>query len=88
MNRHAQQRLGSALLGICALIVVVPILFVIGAIVMRGIGTINWEFLSQAPRDGMKAGLYKYGFRPIYNLIPKVLAKHYAYKFSVTAVKV
>ena len=39
-------------------------------------------------RDGMKAGLYKYGFKPIYNLIPKVLARHYAYKFSVTAIKV
>jgi ubiquinone/menaquinone biosynthesis C-methylase UbiE len=39
-------------------------------------------------RDGLKAGLYKYGFRPIYNLIPKPVAKRYAYKLSVTGVKV
>lgn len=39
-------------------------------------------------RNGLKAGLYKYGFKPIYNLIPKVLAKRFAYKYSVTAVKV
>ncbi|MFO7635059.1 MAG: hypothetical protein R6W76_21105, partial [Caldilinea sp.] len=39
-------------------------------------------------RDGLKAGLYKYGLRPIYNLLPEKLAKKYAYKLSVTAVKV
>jgi ubiquinone/menaquinone biosynthesis C-methylase UbiE len=39
-------------------------------------------------RDGLKAALYKYGFRPVYNLIPESLAKRYAYKLSVTAIKV
>ena len=39
-------------------------------------------------RDGLKAGLYKYGFKPVYNLIPEPVAKHYAYKLSVTAIKV
>ena len=39
-------------------------------------------------RDGLKAGLYKYGFRPLYNLIPEKLAKKFAYKLSVTAVKI
>jgi ubiquinone/menaquinone biosynthesis C-methylase UbiE len=39
-------------------------------------------------RDGLKAGLYKYGLRPVYNLLPEKLAKKYAYKLSVTAVKV
>jgi ubiquinone/menaquinone biosynthesis C-methylase UbiE len=38
-------------------------------------------------RDGLKANLYKYGFKPIYNLIPEPLAKKLAYKLSVTAVK-
>jgi ubiquinone/menaquinone biosynthesis C-methylase UbiE len=38
-------------------------------------------------RDGIKAGLYKFGFKPIYNLIPEKIAKRLAYKFSVTAVK-
>lgn len=38
-------------------------------------------------RKGLKASLYKYGFKPVYNLIPESLAKKLAYKFSVTAVK-
>jgi ubiquinone/menaquinone biosynthesis C-methylase UbiE len=38
-------------------------------------------------RSGLKANLYTYGFKPIYNLIPESIAKRFAYKFSVTAVK-
>jgi ubiquinone/menaquinone biosynthesis C-methylase UbiE len=38
-------------------------------------------------RDGVKAALYEYGFRPLYNLIPERIAKNYAYKLSVTAIK-
>jgi ubiquinone/menaquinone biosynthesis C-methylase UbiE len=38
-------------------------------------------------RSGIKAALYKYFFRPVYNLIPEMLAKRYAYKYSVTAMK-
>ncbi len=38
-------------------------------------------------RDGLKAMLYKYGFRPIYNLLPEPVAKALAYKFSITAIK-
>ena len=56
MNRHLAQRIGFVLLGLAALIVVLPILFVIGAIVARGSEAIDWEFLTAIPRDGMKAG--------------------------------
>jgi SAM-dependent methyltransferase len=38
-------------------------------------------------RFGLKAALYTYGFKPVYNLLPEGLAKRFAYKFSVTAVK-
>jgi ubiquinone/menaquinone biosynthesis C-methylase UbiE len=38
-------------------------------------------------RDGLKAALYRFGFRPLYNLMPEALAKKLAYKLSVTAVK-
>lgn len=38
-------------------------------------------------RTGLKAGLYTWVFRPLYNLVPRPLAEHLAYKFSVTAVK-
>jgi phosphate transport system permease protein len=56
MNRHLAQRLGFVLLGLMALVVVIPILLVIGTIVWRGIGAVSWEFLSAMPREGMKAG--------------------------------
>jgi ubiquinone/menaquinone biosynthesis C-methylase UbiE len=38
-------------------------------------------------RDGLKANLYKYVFKPAYNLIPLPIAKRLAYKLSVTAIK-
>jgi ubiquinone/menaquinone biosynthesis C-methylase UbiE len=38
-------------------------------------------------RSGLKAALYKYVFMPIYNLVPESLARRYAYKYSVIAVK-
>jgi len=56
MHRYWVQRLGFILLGLIALVVVVPILLVVGVIVVQGIGAISWEFLSAMPRDGMKAG--------------------------------
>jgi phosphate transport system permease protein len=56
MNRHLIQRAGFALLGLTALVVVLPILLVVGTIVARGIGAVDWEFLTAMPRDGMKAG--------------------------------
>lgn len=39
-------------------------------------------------RTGVKAALYTYGFKPLYNLIPEPLARRFAYKLSVTAVKI
>jgi phosphate transport system permease protein len=56
VNRYQQQRLGFAMLTLVALIVVVPILLVIVSIVLRGLGAINWEFLTAMPRGGMKQG--------------------------------
>jgi len=56
MNRYLVQRLGFIFLGLCALVVVAPILAVIASIVVQGISAISWEFLTAMPRDGMKAG--------------------------------
>jgi phosphate transport system permease protein len=56
MNRYLVQRLGFIGLAVVVLIVVVPILLVVGVVVVRGIGAINWEFLTAMPRDGLKAG--------------------------------
>jgi SAM-dependent methyltransferase len=39
-------------------------------------------------KTGLKAALYSYGFRPVYNLLPEAVALKFAYKLSVIAVKV
>jgi phosphate transport system permease protein len=56
MNRYLVQRVGFGLLGLTALIVVLPILLVVGTIVARGVSAISWEFLTSVPHNGMKAG--------------------------------
>lgn len=56
MDRFLVQRVGFWLLGLAALVVVAPILLVVGAIFIQGIGAISTEFLTAMPRDGMKAG--------------------------------
>jgi ubiquinone/menaquinone biosynthesis C-methylase UbiE len=38
-------------------------------------------------RKGLKAALYTWGFKPVYNMLPERLAKAWAYKLSITAVK-
>jgi 2-polyprenyl-3-methyl-5-hydroxy-6-metoxy-1,4-benzoquinol methylase len=38
-------------------------------------------------RSGLKAALYNYGLKPAYNLLPDGLARRFAYKYSVTAIK-
>ena len=39
-------------------------------------------------KRGIKASLYRWGFQPIYNRLPESLAMRWAYKLSVTAIKV
>jgi hypothetical protein len=39
-------------------------------------------------RSGPKANLYTYVLKPVYNLLPESVAKKFAYKFSVTAIKI
>ena len=38
-------------------------------------------------KRGVKAALYRWGFRPAYNLLPESLALRWAYKLSVTAIR-
>jgi phosphate transport system permease protein len=56
MGRFVIQRLGFIALGVITLVVVAPILFVVGVILQQGLGAITWEFLTEMPREGMKAG--------------------------------
>jgi hypothetical protein len=38
-------------------------------------------------RSGVKAFLYNYGLKPLYNFLPENFAKRFAYKYSVTALR-
>lgn len=55
-KRYLTQKVGFSLLVIAALVVVLPILLVIGIIVARGIGAIDWAYLTTMPLEGMKEG--------------------------------
>lgn len=56
MNRHLSQRLGFSLLTLTALLTVIPIVGVIVYIFVQGSPAISWEFLTEAPRSGMREG--------------------------------
>lgn len=50
------QRAAFTLLFLSTLLVIVPVVVVIVVIVKNGASAINWEFLSQMPKSGMRAG--------------------------------
>ena len=50
------QQLGYGLLRLISLITVLPIFLVVVYIVVRGVPSIDWEFLTAMPREGMRAG--------------------------------
>ena len=56
MNRQQINRLARIIISLVAVLVVVPIVLVIVYIVYNGIGAISWEFLTTAPRNGMREG--------------------------------
>ena len=56
MNRQQTDILATRIMQIAAIIVVVPIIFVIGYVILQGIGTLNFEFITAAPRNGMTEG--------------------------------
>ncbi|MCX5636692.1 MAG: phosphate ABC transporter permease PstA [Planctomycetota bacterium] len=51
-----RERVAFSVLGLATLLVVVPILMTILYVVKNSIGAISWEFITQAPRNGMKEG--------------------------------
>jgi len=56
MDRYRVQQVGFVLLGLAAVVVVLPIVLVIGSVIARGASAISWEFLTAMPSGGMKAG--------------------------------
>jgi phosphate transport system permease protein len=54
----AQKRQTAAffILGFATMLVVIPIILTMAYVVFKGIGAVNWSFLTEAPRNGMKEG--------------------------------
>jgi phosphate transport system permease protein len=56
MSRNLRQRLGFAFLSLVTVVVVLPILWLVGYIIVQGVPAISVEFVFAAPRDGLRAG--------------------------------
>jgi len=55
-TNRLKQRLGMAALTTMAVLTILPIVVVVIFIIIKGAPAISWEFLTQMPRDGMRAG--------------------------------
>ena len=56
LSRQLSQRIAFGLITLAAVVVILPILYIIGYVVVQGAGSVTWTFLTEMPRDGMKAG--------------------------------
>lgn len=56
MSSLMKQKIAFALLLVTTIVVITPVVLILGVIVKNGIGAINWEFLTTAPRNGMREG--------------------------------
>ncbi len=56
LSARLKQNLAFTILLLCTLLVVVPVGMVLVIIFTKGIGGISWEFLTQMPKNGMRAG--------------------------------
>lgn len=56
MRRQQTQKLAVAVLTGVSAIVIIPIVLVVVFMLVNGAGVINWDFISEAPRDGMTKG--------------------------------
>ncbi len=55
-KKKVQEKVAFSILIFTMLLVVIPIILIIGFILYKGIGTINWGFITEMPRKGMKEG--------------------------------
>ena len=55
-KRRVYETIIFAFLGIATLVVIVPVGVVTYYLISKGAGALSWEFLSSAPREGMRAG--------------------------------
>ena len=56
MNRQQTQKVATIIISGVAALVIIPIILILAYVFIKGIGAINWTFLSQPPRNGMTEG--------------------------------
>lgn len=56
MNKKTKQKIAFTIFRILGLVVVGILFWILGFILYNGVGVINWEFLTTAPKEGMTAG--------------------------------
>lgn len=56
LNPQWTQKIAFTFLLFSTLIIVIPVILIMGVIIKNGMAAISWEFLSQSPRLGMRAG--------------------------------
>ena len=55
-NPHRTQRIAFSFLFLATLLIVIPVGLIVVIIIQKGLPAINWQFLSDMPRQGMRAG--------------------------------
>jgi len=55
-NPHRTQTIAFSLLFLATLLIVVPVGMIVVIIIQKGLPAINWQFLTDIPRQGMRAG--------------------------------
>ena len=55
-NPYRTQTIAFSLLLVATLLIVIPVGLIVVVIIQKGLPAINWQFLSDVPRQGMRAG--------------------------------
>ena len=56
MSKEVNQKIAFIIIKLLGLVVIGVLVWIQGFIIFNGIGVISWEFLTEAPTDGMTAG--------------------------------
>ena len=55
-NRRVSDKIAVALLALSVILIIAILLLILGNVVIHGAGAVTWEFVTQAPREGLTAG--------------------------------
>ncbi|MDD5226524.1 MAG: phosphate ABC transporter permease PstA [Candidatus Omnitrophica bacterium] len=56
LKPQTKQKIAFSLLGLAAVIVIIPVGLILAILIKRGFPAISWQFLTEMPRMGMRAG--------------------------------